>query len=122
MADIQESKIYRAVTVDPNFSLPPDLIDITYSNPEEKEVTTTRSVESGDLVASEYDEVFETIDNPSDQVVGIENQTLLYPPDHIDVVSQTMYQTTDGRYVVDVVIEVEDIPNVTGYEVGLTKT
>lgn len=45
----------------------------------------------------------------------------LYPPDIIGVVSQVVRQTSAGNQVVDVVIEVEDMPNALNYELRVTK-
>lgn len=125
MTNVDNSKVYEVVAVDPNFSLPFGVTDIGYSSPEEKNDSgIERSDSTGEIIPTEYNveslgEMDGTLD--SEDSVGESNEAILLPPDYISVVSQVMRQTSDGRYVVDVVLEVEDIPNVTGYEVGLTK-
>lgn len=43
------------------------------------------------------------------------------PPAYMTVISQTARVLSDGNTVVDVVIDVEDIPGVANYEVGFIK-
>lgn len=93
------------VTVDPNFDLPAGVAGIGYVSPEEKELEDS---------AIGYEIVEDEVDNPF-------TTPALRPPDYITVVSQVMRQATDGRFVVDVILEVDDMPTVTKYEVGITK-
>lgn len=122
MATVDSSKVYDLVTVDPNFSLPPGVADLGYTNPDDNaDSSLERSSQSGQVVTVEYDEFQQGEDGE-----GFGDQSGLgsglLPPDYVNVVSQVMRQTTDGRYVVDVILDVEDVPGVTGFEVGLTKT
>lgn len=125
MSISKNTRIHDLVTVDPNFSIPPGVVDMGYSDPLSDETSQVeRSAESGEIVAVTYDEVA-----PSEEETGLDDsvkndQPISYipTPDYMTVVSQTTRQTSDGRYVVDVVLEVEDLPGVSGYEVGISKT
>ena len=121
MATVDNS---RVVTVDPNFSLPPGVADFQYINPDDStDPALERSETTGEVIAFEYDEIWLGDDSESNDDGDSNNpSTQLLPPDYVTVVSQIMRQTSDGRYVVDVILDVEDIPGVTGFEVGLTKT
>lgn len=120
MANSDDPRIYEVVTVDPNFSVPFGVRDLGYLNPDNQETEATeRSDETGEVVSVEYDEMSDPIDFDSSPAPG--SEVGIYPPDSVTVVSQILRQTNDGRYVVDVVIEVEDMPGVNQYEVGLTK-
>lgn len=48
-------------------------------------------------------------------------QEELQPPDSMTVVSQTLRTAKDGSQVVDVVIEVPDVPGAVNYEVRISK-
>ena len=104
------------VTVDPNFSLPPGVAGVEYTNPDDAgDVDFERDSVTGELVSEEFgqDDLVSLPDG------GMESTGLA--PDYINVVQQIMRQTSDGRYVVDIIVEVDDMPNVTSYEVGMTK-
>ena len=74
-------------------------------------------------MVTEYDDGYFGDENEATDEGETSNPTAtLLPPDWVQVVSQVMRQTSDGRYVVDVILEVEDLAGVTGYEVGITKT
>lgn len=123
MATVDGSKVYDTVSVDPNFSLPPGVKDLSYNNPDDKtDPSLERSEATGEVIAFEYDEIWlgESDESSGDDDSNNPSNQLL-PPDYVTVVQQVMRQTSDGRYVVDVILDVEDIPGVTGYEVGLTK-
>ena len=124
MAIVDRSKAFDVVTVDPNFPLPPGVSDLGYQTPEEKnDSTLDRSDSTGQVVVTEYDDGYFGDENEATDEGETSNPTAtLLPPDWVQVVSQVMRQTSDGRYVVDVILEVEDLAGVTGYEVGITKT
>ena len=115
------------VTLDPNFFLPPNVVDMRYADLEvESDSATTRSTETGEVINVDYQEVdySEIAPNPDDAAGagnGTTSPTLIQPPDSVTVVSQTVRQTADGKFVVDVTLDVEDIPGVVQYDVRLTK-
>lgn len=43
------------------------------------------------------------------------------PPNSIQIVQQTVRTAPDGRQVVDIVIEVEDVPGALNYDIRVTK-
>lgn len=124
MATVNGSKVFDVVTVDPNFNLPPGVVDLGYTNPDDKtDPSLERSSDTGEVVVFEYDELGLGIDDTDLSAEGEANNLSngLMPPDYVSVISQVMRQTSDGRYVVDIILDVEDIPGATNYEVGLTK-
>ena len=120
MTAVDNSKVYDLVTVDPNFSLPTGVADLGYTNPDDKaDSSIERSNTTGQIINIDYDEAI-VGEGDFDGNVGVGSGLL--PPDFVNVVSQVVRVTSDGRVSVDVILEVEDLPGVTGYEVGLTKT
>lgn len=110
-------------TVDPNLPLPPNVLDLQYKNVEEAaDSPTARSSETGEIVNVDYDEVPSSTIGTSDGVaVDAGTEDKLYPPDSVTVVSQTVRIASDGRAVVDVVLEIDsNIAGVT-YDVRVTK-
>ena len=126
MATGDSKKFYRSVSVDPNFSRPPGVIDLEYRDIDdagESSTNTERSDETGNVISIDYDDA--VIDGGYDGTVpgdGTDTQiTELYPPDYISFVSQITRIASDGRVVVDVVIDVPDAPAGLTYDVRLTK-
>jgi len=124
MATVDGSKVYDTTTVDPNFFLPPGVADLGYNNPDDKtDPALERSETTGEVIAFEYDEsALGSDDGDSSGADSGDTSSGLRPPDYVTVISQVMRLTSDGRYVVDIILDVEDIPGATTYEVGLTKT
>lgn len=121
MATIDSRKVYETVTLDPNFSLPPGVIDIGYKDIDEVgESRTDRSTETGEVVNVDYDEVsYGEVNGDAGSDTGGADK--LFPPDAITLVSQQTRTTTDGRVVVDVILEVSDAIEGVTYDVRLTK-
>lgn len=121
MSQMENQRVYEIVTVNPNFDLPPDLINLRYENIEEDYDNVFAQRDSEVEAVVEYEDFYgdESSDEYGSEPDG--TGTGIRPPDYISIVSQVARQTTDGRYVVDVIIDVEDLPNVLGYEVGITK-
>lgn len=99
------------ITVDPNFFLPPNLAGIGYAGSEDG---PDGSMDDQEISGEGDSGSVSTID-------PLPTSPVLRPPDYANVVSQIMRQTSDGRYVVDVIIDVEDVPDVARYDVGVTK-
>jgi hypothetical protein len=91
------------VKIDPNLSAPIDVINVVYED-------AGNELASYDVGDSE--EVGEGSAAPP---------TGLYAPNYMNIVSQTAFISPEGNYLVDVVIDVEDIPGAEEYEVRLTK-
>lgn len=107
------------VVIDPNFFLPPGVVDARYPN--EIEVTTeevTDVVDTDDILDVEDDDV--VLDEPGE--TGEDNDTvILYPPDTAIVVSQTIRFDATGKQVVDVILEVPDVQDSIQVDVRMTK-
>src|SRR6476469_921478 len=95
----------NVVKIDPNFDLPRGVRDIEYSTPDKTDSSLQRSDDTGVFYSVSYDEP-DVVGPDSDFPQGGTNTGSLglRPPDYINVVSQVMRLTTDGRYVVDVII------------------
>jgi len=112
------------ITVDPNFSIPPNVVDLNYRNIDDPaDSTTSRSADTGEVVNVTYDEVdYGEMGGDYYTYGGDTGSTdLLYPPDSVTVVSQTVRISADGRAVVDVVLEIDDTISGVTYDVRLTK-
>lgn len=100
------------VVLDPNFFAPPGVVDVRYINDDETDGLYVDDSE-GDVSGVDA----EVLDDPvvDSQPGGLE------PPANITIVSQTVKVAADGKFVVDVVIDVDDMPGVSSYETRLTK-
>lgn len=61
----------------------------------------------------------EFIEGIGEDLTGAET---LLPPEMVTVVSTSARQAPDGRTVIDVVIEVEDVPGITQYDIRVAKS
>ncbi len=110
------------VVINPNFFLPPGVVDARYPNDEE---VTTGDVDIISDITDTTDDIVNTdgdtvTDDPSD--VGEVNDTdKLYPPDTVIVVSQTIRFSETGQQVVDVILEVPDVQDSIQVDVRMTK-
>lgn len=113
---IKDTQIVTAppVVIDPAFFLPPDVIGVIVS---ETSVPSERE-EDEVLEAQVIDEVTEGGENVASPEGAAD---ALVPPSWMTVISQTGRIARDGRSVVDVVVELEDIPGSLNYELRLTK-
>lgn len=109
------------VVIDPNFFLPPGVVDARYPN--EIEVTTdeiSEVIDTDDVIDVD-DSSDVTLDEPEE--TGEDNDPIvLYPPDTAIVVSQTIRFDGSGKQVVDVVLEVPDVDDSIQVDVRMTKT
>jgi len=103
------------VLVDPNSFLPPGVVGMRYVDPADREPEVTED-EDGSTVTVIYDEVFD-LSELSPQAAAIE----LHPPITATIIEQSVHVANDGRFAVDVVLEVEDILGVRDYEVRVSK-
>jgi hypothetical protein len=123
MATPDSTKVFTTASIDPNFPLPPGVIDVEYRNIDEPyNSATERSAETGEVINVDYDEVSygESSTDDADSG-GTTTSDMLYPPDSVTLVSQTVRITSDGRTVVDVILEVDNAAAGVTYDVRLTK-
>lgn len=99
---------------DPNLDLPVGL----------KNVNVTPTVQEGVVVDTPEDILedsqFETSDEELEDLNEDFSTDILDPPGSLEIVSQTVRTAPDGRQVVDIVIEVEDIDGALNYEIRVT--
>lgn len=116
----KQVKQTQPVEIDPNFFLPPNVVDMRYVDiDEEGNSSTTRSEDTGEIISVNYDEVdYSEFDSEPDTGTV---PPLLSPPDSVTLVSQQVRVTDDGRFVVDVILEVEDMPGVINFDVRTAK-
>ena len=104
----------QPAVLDPNFFLPPNVVDLRYLNDND----TDGLYPDDDLV----DDTESDSGLPADGDSTVSDPTAsLLPPANITIVSQTVRPVSGGNYVVDVVIDVEDVPGITSYETRLSK-
>src|ERR1044072_2689412 len=111
------------IEIDPNFFLPPTVVDMRYRNLEDaSDSTTTRSDQTGEVVNVDYDEVsYSELERDTDRFENESVSTIISPPDYVTVVSQQVRVASDGKFVVDIILDVEDVPDAIQYDVRLTK-
>lgn len=102
------------IKIDSNAFLIPGLVNVEYANPEDRAVSITEGFE-GEEISIIYDEFTDVSED-----TGVESN-FLRPPDSAEIVEQIVRVAPDGRFVVDVVLEVENISGVSNYDVGITK-
>jgi hypothetical protein len=123
MTSTKSVKNAPAIVLDPNFFLPPNVVDMRYRTAEEENDSAVGRSDSGEIVNVEYDDSgFSELQEGVDE--NDENDSVssfLSPPDYANVVSQTVRVTADGKFVVDVILDVEDVPGAVQYDVRITK-
>ena len=113
---IKDTQIVNApsVVIDPAFFLPPDVIGVIVSEtsaPSEREEDEILEA----IVVNDVETGGEDISNPDDA------EDALVPPSWLIVANQTARIAPDGNSVIDVVIELENIPGSINYELRVTK-
>lgn len=108
----------KPIEIDPNFFLPPNVVDVRYSDINEED-TSLQHDDDGEIVGVDYDTP--TVYDEGQDLLPAGSSSLLAPPDNITVVSQQVRVAADGKFVVDLIIEVADEPNIIKYDVSLSK-
>lgn len=94
--------------INPNFFMPPNVIDLRYQDRE--------GVENSDIGESELSSNDDYLDLPKGQ------EGALPIPQDLVIASQIVRSIPGGGYVVDIVVETPDIPGVQTFEVSVAKT
>jgi len=132
MAQIRDTDVIRTpeVNLDPRLFIPDGVIDIGTKSTEidpdnptptsDTGETSDDAVDSGTGTGSGGDVDYEP---PTNDDIPVESgePDMLPTPQFIEIVSQKIRIAPDGSSLVDVVINVEDIPGVTHYDVRVTK-
>jgi hypothetical protein len=105
------------VIIDPNFLLPPGVVDARYPNEEEVDQNEIdQATFDGDGIQTPDIEFLEPVEETEDN-----DPTILYPPDSLVVVSQTVRMGENGQQVVDVVLEILDVDASIQIDVRMSK-
>lgn len=126
MSQIKTTNIIQTpeVVLNPVFFIPPDVIDIRVGDP-------TDPSEENDVT---YDDIIDVDDNLTDQDLATssgpediadedgEGGEVLPTPQWMTIIDQQVRIAPDGKAVVDVTIELEDVSGTTEYDVRVTKT
>jgi hypothetical protein len=116
MADSTRNVVNKQpVVLDPNFFAPPGVVDVRYVNDSETDGLYSEGETINDVLVDGELAVPDDITQVSESAAGLQ------PPASVTIVSQTVRVAADGRFAVDVTIEVDDVPGITNYETRLTK-
>ena len=110
----------QPVVVDPNFFLPPNVVDMRYIDVDEEDTSLMRD-DDGMIVAVEYDTPTDYGSEFGDTGTTSGATSMVAPPNAITVMSEEVRAVEGGGYVVDLIIEVEDPPGALYYDISLTK-
>lgn len=115
---IKDTQIVNAppVVIDPAFFLPSDVVGVIIS-----ETSTPSEKEEDEILEAQLTDETNSGDAGENVASPTGTDDALYPPSWFTVISQTNRISTDGRSVVDVVVELETIPGSINYELRLTK-
>lgn len=106
----------QPIKIDPNFSLPPNIINTELLNPDNAVRSESRG-DDGEVVTVIYDDT-----TPPDDTGGDDGASdTLSAPVNVTVVEQQVRALSGGSYAVDIIIDVEDVEGADEYEVRLTK-
>lgn len=109
------------IKINPNFTLPPGVTDIGYGIAHE--VTESSADPTAELPFDMFGDgtIYEGDASTDPAGGGTVASGGLKPPLSIVVISQKAYADTSGNIVVDVVIEVPDVPGVVAIEAKVSK-
>lgn len=131
MSQISTANVIKTpeVVLNPQFFLPPDVVDVRVadtSDPSEEDgVTYDDVIDADDALADGSDDsstdggVSDTPSIPSDD--DGEGAEVLPTPQWMNIIDQQVRIAPDGKAVIDVVIELEDVTGATEYDVRMTK-
>lgn len=105
--------------IDRRFDVPPQL---RWTLQRRDQVTTDPLVQQAESVDDSFDASVELISDDYDSEFDedpVDDQ--LSFPSYINIISQTVNTMPDGTQLVDVVIDIEDIPGADKYEVKIVK-
>jgi hypothetical protein len=126
MEQIKSGNVIKSpeIVLDPTFFLPPDVVDVRVGNAndpsEDDGATFDDVVDSDDVLVTDEDLAGGDDSAPiDDDGEGVE---LLPTPQWMNIIDQQVRIAPDGKAVVDVVIELEDVSGATEYDVRITKS
>jgi hypothetical protein len=108
--------------IDPNFFLPPNVFDIRYIDKDDtSEGEDVPELSESDSGPTDIDTI-DTVTAEDDYASALPETTNPLPiPDGLTVVSQTVKAAAGGGYLVDIVVDIPDMPGVENFDVAVTK-
>lgn len=103
--------------IDPRFDLPEGLDSFVFYAQPDSDNSDAESILEPDVAVVDASVTTSEIIITDAPIVS---STAPAPPSSIVIISQTVRSSPDGRQVIDVVIEVDDIPGVINYDVRVT--
>lgn len=130
MAQIKDTNVIKTedVLINPVFFLPPDVIDVRSGTDDEHQedqvrfddIVTDDGVSDDTTVPDDFDPADD--DSSMDGDAGENDAEELPAPEYMTIIEQKIRIAPDGKAVVDVVIELEDVSSeTTEYDVRVTK-
>lgn len=120
MAQIKDTNIVKTpeVVLNPVFFMPPDVVDIKvgYEDTTQENIANTTY---SDIIDGQDATDFDVTSGQSTDTT--ESGETPMPPQFMNVVEQTVRIAPDGKSVVDVVVEFEDLLGNNEYDVRITK-
>lgn len=107
--------------IDPRFFLPPGVVDLEYRDGVEASSDTPDDASQNEIVVDPIDIVDYDEATGFDLDAPTSAEGTLPPPDFITLVSQTARVNSGGGTVVDVIIDVQNVPGAASFEVRVTK-
>jgi hypothetical protein len=121
MAQIKDTNVIKTpeVVLNPQFFLPPDVIDMR---------SGYQDIIQEDNVT--YDDAIIDADNQSQSDYGVDNgesgtnesAESIPSPQWMNIIDQQVRISTDGKAIVDVTVEFEDISGSSEYDIRVTKS
>lgn len=115
------------IVIDPNFPAPPGIADVRQGEQSTRRLSEYTEAGGYNLPPGEEPEVIDPVtpgepgEELPDDGSGPIVTTPLIAPTNLRIVSQTQRFNPDGTYVVDAVLEFDDVQGAISYDVRLTK-
>ena len=125
MSQLKSTNVIQApeVVLNPLFFVPPDVVDVRVGVDddlvEDDSITYDDVIESDDVITSDSSLADSAPSVPEDD--DGEGVEVLPTPQWMNIIDQQVRIAPDGKAVVDVVIELEDVSGATEYDVRVTK-
>lgn len=106
-------------TVDPRFPIPLGLVDLAYEQDNRAPFDSFQADAPETPIDSGVGVVVPNIQGNKQS--GLAQAVAYQPPTNVSVLSQTVKILPDGSYIVDVLLDVTDVPGITEYDVRVSK-
>lgn len=123
MGQVKDTNVVKTpeIVLNPVFFLPPGVVDVragdTSDPSEEDGITYDDVIDVDDVIVTDDDGFDPDLPTESDG----EGAEMLPTPQWMNIIDQQVRIAPDGRAVVDVTIELEDVSGATEYDIRVTK-